>query len=227
MTGRNAISSGKPLPISKQMVWHAYLEVKGKGKAAGVDNQSLEDNLYLLWNRMASGSYFPPAVRQVEIPKGNGGKRLLGIPTVMDRIAQMVVKRFLDPELDVHFDPDSYGYRPGKSAHEAVGRARERCWRRNWVLDLDIKSFFDTIDHGLMMRALGKHTPDKWVLMYVRRWLEAPAPRKEGLSVRCWRICFCIMPLIAGCVSTTPVSSLSDTQMTLSAIVSAGAGQRS
>ena len=180
MTGRNAISSGKPLPISKQMVWHAYLEVKGKGKAAGVDNQSLEDNLYLLWNRMASGSYFPPAVRQVEIPKGNGGKRLLGIPTVMDRIAQMVVKRFLDPELDVHFDPDSYGYRPGKSAHEAVGRARERCWRRNWVLDLDIKSFFDTIDHGLMMRALGKHTPDKWVLMYVRRWLEAPVRLPDG-----------------------------------------------
>ena len=180
MTGRNAISSGKPLPISKQMVWHAYLEVKGKGKAAGVDNQSLEDNLYLLWNRMASGSYFPPAVRQVEIPKGNGGKRLLGIPTVMDRIAQMMVKRFLDPELDAQFDPDSYGYRPGKSAHEAVGRARERCWRRNWVLDLDIKSFFDTIDHGLMMRALGKHTPDKWVLMYVRRWLEAPVRLPDG-----------------------------------------------
>jgi group II intron reverse transcriptase/maturase len=169
------------------MVWQAYLEVKAKGKAAGVDHQSLEefernleDNLYRLWNRMASGSYFPAAVRRVEIPKSNGGMRPLGIPTVSDRIAQMVAKQFLEPDLDAHFDPDSYGYRPGRSAHDAVGRARERCWRRNWILDLDIKAFFDSIDHDLMMKALRKHTQEKWVLLYVQRWLVAPAQLPDG-----------------------------------------------
>jgi group II intron reverse transcriptase/maturase len=187
MIGRNLTSHGKPLPITKRMVWQAYLEVKGKGKAAGVDHQSLdefernlEDNLYRLWNRMASGSYFPPPVRRVEIPKGNGGRRLLGIPTVSDRIAQMVVKQFLGADLDAHFDSDSYGYRPGKSAHEAVERARERCWRRNWVLDLDVKAFFDSIDHDLMMKALEKHTQERWVLLYVQRWLKAPAQLPDG-----------------------------------------------
>ena len=169
------------------MVWAAYLEVRGKGKAAGVDHQTLEDfegnlkdNLYRLWNRMASGSYFPPPVKRVEIPKGNGGKRLLGIPTFSDRIAQTVVKRFLEPEIDPHFDPDSYGYRPGKSAHDAVEQARQRCWRSGWVLDLDIKAFFDSMDHDLMMRALQKHTQEKWVLLYVRRWLEAPVQMPDG-----------------------------------------------
>lgn len=185
--GRNSSASGKPFQITKRMVWEAYLEIRGKGKAAGVDHQSLEDfegnlknNLYRLWNRMASGSYFPPPVRRVEIPKGHGGRRPLGIPTVSDRIAQMVVKRYLEPALDAHFDPDSYGYRPGKSAHDAIARARERCWRRNWVLELDIKAFFDSMDHDLMMKALRKHTQEKWVLLYVQRWLGAPVQLPDG-----------------------------------------------
>ena len=169
------------------MVWQAYLEIRGKGKTAGVDHQSLEDfernledNLYQLWNRMASGSYFPPAVKRVEIPKGKKGTRPLGIPTISDRIAQTVVKQFIEPEIEPHFDPDSYGYRPGKSAHEAVGQARKRCWRRNWVLDLDIKAFFDSIDHILIMKALHKHTQEKWVLLYVKRWLKAPVQLPDG-----------------------------------------------
>ena len=148
------MNSGKSLPITKLMVWEAYKLVRRKGKAAGVDGQSrddfaedLENNLYRLWNRMASGSYFPPPVRRVEIPKAGGGVRPLSIPTVADRIAQMVVKEYLEPDLDRVFDPDSYGYRPGKSAHQAVERARKRCWQYDWVVYLDIKSFFDTIDH--------------------------------------------------------------------------------
>jgi len=187
MNGRNRGVSSKSLPITKRMVWQAYLEVKGKGKAAGVDRQSIRDfdgdrdnNLYRLWNRMASGSYFPPPVRRVEIPKRTGGFRPLGIPTVSDRVAQTVVKRHLEKELDECFDCDSYGYRPGKSAHEAVGRARERCWRRNWVLDLDIKGFFDSIDHDLMMKALCRHTRDTWVTLYVQRWLKAPVLLPNG-----------------------------------------------
>jgi group II intron reverse transcriptase/maturase len=130
-----------------------------------VDGQSivefevnLADNLYKLWNRMSSGSYFPPPVRRVDIPKDDGGTRRLGIPTVADRIAQMVVKRFLEPLVDPKFHHDSYGYRPGKSAIEAVGVARQRCWRSAWVLDLDIKAFFDSINHALLMRAVRKHT---------------------------------------------------------------------
>ena len=173
--------SDKPFQITKRMVWEAYLAIRGKGKAVGVDKQSLEDfernlknNLYRLWNRMASGSYMPPAVRRVEIPKGKGVMRPLGIPTVSDRIAQMVVKRYLEPDMDAHFDTDSYGFRPGKSAHDAVATTRERCWRRNWVLDLDIKAFFDSIDHDLLMKALRRHTQETWVLLYVQRWLKAP-----------------------------------------------------
>jgi len=187
MTGRSSAETGKPLPITKQMVWQAYLKIKGKGKAAGVDHQSLEDfernlkdNLYILWNRMASGSYFPPAVRRVEIPKESGGTRPLGIPTVSDRIAQMVVKQVLEPSLEVNFDQDSYGYRPGKSAHDAVECARKRCWRRDWVLDLDIKGFFDTIDHDLLLKALRVHTRQKWILLYVKRWLQAPVLLPDG-----------------------------------------------
>lgn len=174
------------------MIWEAWLEVKNKGKAAGVDRQSMEDfsknlqgNLYKLWNRMASGSYFPPAVRRVEIPKADGGVRRLGIPTVADRVAQMVAKRYLEPQIDPRFDEDSYGYRPGKSAHQALEKTRERCWRKAWVLDLDIKAFFDTIDHHLMMKALRKHTQESWVLLYVKRWLEAPTQLLDGsTSVR-------------------------------------------
>ena len=187
MTGRNFTAMDKPFPITKQMVWEAYLEIKGKGKAAGVDNQSLDDfnknladNLYRLCNRMASGSYFPPAVRRAEIPKSDGRKRLLGIPIITDRIAQMVVKRRLEPQVDPYFDEDSYGDRPGKSAHDAVGQTRRRCWKRDWVVDLDIKAFFDSIDHELMMKALEKHTDERWVLLYVKRWLEAPVQLVDG-----------------------------------------------
>lgn len=147
------------------MVWRAYQQVKRNGQAAGVDGQSLDDfnkdlenNLYKLWNRMASGSYLPPPVRRVEIPKSGGGIRPLGIPTVADRIAQMVVKQVLEPQLEPIFDQDSYGYRLGKSAHQVVESCRQRCWRSNWVLDLDIKGFFDAIDHDLLMRAVKTHT---------------------------------------------------------------------
>jgi len=147
------LSSDKPLPITKVMVWKAYQQVRRNGQAAGVDGQSLDDfnkdlenNLYKLWNRMASGSYLPPPVRRVEIPKSSGGIRPLGIPTVADRIAQMVVKQVLEPQLEPIFDQDSYGYRPGKSAHQAVEMCRQRCWRSNWVLDLDIKGFFDAME---------------------------------------------------------------------------------
>jgi len=177
----------KPLPITKRMVWEAYKRVKNNGKAAGVDatsmadfTEDLENNLYRIWNRMASGSYFPPPVRRVEIPKAGGGVRPLGIPTVADRIAQMVVKRYLEPELEKQFHPDSYGYRPGKSAHQAVERARVRCWHKDWVVDLDIKGFFDTIDHTLLMRAVRRHTQDKWVLLYIERWLTAPVQLPDG-----------------------------------------------
>ena len=180
------MSKAKPFSISKKEVYHAYKQVRANKGAAGVDGQSiadfdkkLEDNLYKLWNRMSSGSYFPPPVKRVEIPKA-GGTRPLGIPTVADRIAQMVVKNRLEPELDRHFDPDSYGYRPGKSAIKAVGVARERCWRYDWVVDLDISSFFDSIDHRLLMKALHHHTDCKWVLLYVERWLKAPVQLPDG-----------------------------------------------
>jgi RNA-directed DNA polymerase len=182
--------SSKSLPITKKMVWQAWLQIKSNGKAAGVDGKSLgafesdlKDNLYRLWNRLASGSYFPPAVKRVEIPKGDGGVRPLGIPTVADRVAQMVIKQHLEPLIEPCFDEDSYGYRPGKSAHQALERTRKRCWQSNWVLDLDIKGFFDSIDHDLLLKALGCHTKDKWVLMYVTRWLKAPVQMPDGQLV--------------------------------------------
>ncbi|MBI3236780.1 MAG: group II intron reverse transcriptase/maturase, partial [Chlamydiales bacterium] len=164
--------------------------VRANQGAAGVDEQTiadfergLKDNLYKIWNRMSSGSYFPPPVRTVAIPKANGGERQLGIPTVSDRIAQMVVKSKLEPVVDPLFHPDSYGYRPGKSALDAVGQTRRRCWQFDWVIDLDIKGFFDNIDHGLLMRAVRKHAKDSWVVLYISRWLTAPAQDKEGLLV--------------------------------------------
>jgi group II intron reverse transcriptase/maturase len=152
-----------------------------------VDGQSIADfeadlsnNLYKLWNRLASGSYFPPPVRRVDIPKDDGRTRPLGIPTVADRVAQMVVKRALEPLVEPHFHDDSYGYRPGKSALDAVGVARQRCWRYDWVLDLDIQSFFDEIDRDLLMRAVCKHTDCPWVLLYLERWLRAPVQMADG-----------------------------------------------
>lgn len=164
----------KPFAIPKEDVWQAYLCVKRNKGAAGVDNQSMEDfevklkdNLYKLWNRMSSGSYFPPPVKTVAIPKKGGGERYLGIPTITDRIAQMVVTMHLEPCFEQHFDADSYGYRPGKSAIEAVAQCRQRCWKRQWVIDMDIKGFFDNIDHELLMKAVEKHVPSRWVMFYV------------------------------------------------------------
>jgi RNA-directed DNA polymerase len=184
------MSEAKPFCISKREVWEAYKRVKANKGAAGVDEQTIEDfekrlkkNLYKIWNRMSSGSYFPPPVRTVKIPKANGGERKLGIPTVSDRIAQQVVKSRLEPKVDRLFHADSYGYRPRKSALDAVGRARERCWRYDWVLDLDIKGFFDNIDQNLLMRAVKKHAKDQWNILYIERWLKAPMQEEDGRLV--------------------------------------------
>ena len=182
------MDKAKPFCIAKREVWEAYKQVKANRGAAGVDGQSIEDfdrdlgkNLYRIWNRMSSGSYFPPPVRRVDIPKGDtGATRPLGIPTVSDRIAQMVVKRHLEPILEPVFHRDSYGYRPGKSAHDALVKARQRCWAHDWVLDLDIKSFFDEIDWDLLMRAVRRHTDCPWVLLYLERWLRAPVSMPDG-----------------------------------------------
>jgi len=185
------VDKAKPYCISKWEVWEAYKRVKANRGAAGVDGQSiaefeerLKDNLFKIWNRMSSGSYFPSPVRRVDIPKDNGKTRPLGIPTVADRIAQMVVKRYLEPILEELFHPDSYGYRPGKSAIGAIGVARQRCWRYDWVMDLDIKGFFDNIDHDLLMRAVRKHTDCKWVLLNIERWLKAPVQLKDGSLIQ-------------------------------------------
>jgi RNA-directed DNA polymerase len=184
------LSKAKPFSISKRVVFEAYKRVKANKGAAGVDNESIADfekdlknNLYKIWNRMSSGSYFPPPVRGVGIGKDDGGRRMLGIPTVSDRIAKMVAKIYFEPEVEPCFHPDSYGYRPGKSAIEAVGVARQRCWCYDWVLDLDIKGFFDNIDHDLMMRAVRKHTDCKWILLYIERWLKAPVQLEDGSLV--------------------------------------------
>ncbi|WP_163341199.1 group II intron reverse transcriptase/maturase [Desulfopila sp. IMCC35008] len=175
------MSTVKPFSIPKSLVWEAYQRVRSGGKSAGVDGQTLEDfeedlrgNLYRLWNRMSSGSYFPPPVKRVEIPKNSGGTRPLGIPTFTDRIAQTVVKLELDALLDQHFHPDSYGYRPGKSAFDALAQTRSRCWKYGWVLDLDIKGFFDNLDHGLLLKAVYHHTTSRWHRLYIERWLKAP-----------------------------------------------------
>jgi len=181
------ITKTKPFSICKQVVWEAYRRVKANRGAAGVDGQSikdfevdLKDNLYKIWNRMSSGSYFPPPVRAVDIPKRDGRSRRLGIPAVSDRVAQMVVKMYLEPDVEPIFHPDSYGYISGRSALDAVGVVRKRCWWYNWVIDLDIKGFFDNIDHGLMLHAVRKHTDSKWVLLYIERWLKAPAQLEDG-----------------------------------------------
>ena len=183
------VPDAKPYQIPKQLVWEAYKRVKANRGAAGVDGetvavfeQDLKGNLYKIWNRMASGSYFPPAVRLVEIPKGSGGTRPLGIPTVADRVAQTVVTMVLEPVVEPRFHPDSYGYRPGRSALDAVGRARERCWRADWVIDLDIRAFFDSLDHDLVERAVAHCTDLPWVRLYIGRWLRAPVQRPDGTT---------------------------------------------
>ncbi|KAB2950686.1 group II intron reverse transcriptase/maturase [Heliorestis acidaminivorans] len=177
----------KSFAISKQMVFKAYNQVVANRGAAGIDNISIEQfqeklskNLYKIWNRLSSGSYFPPSVKAVEIPKKNGGTRVLGVPTVADRIAQMVVRNSFEPKAEKHFLPDSYGYRPRRSAHDALAVTRKRCWQMNWVLEFDIKGLFDNIDHELLMKAVTKHTDCKWELLYIKRWLTAPFEKKNG-----------------------------------------------
>lgn len=177
----------KPYEISKYVVLEAFERVKANKGAAGIDDESLEDfeadlknNLYKIWNRMSSGSYFPPPVKAVEIPKKTGGKRVLGIPTVVDRVAQMTVKLYFEPQVEPHFHPDSYGYRPGRSAIDALGVTRKRCWKYDWILEFDIKGLFDNIDHELLMKAVCKHTDNPWVILYIQRWLTAPFQMPDG-----------------------------------------------
>lgn len=184
------MTATKPFTIPKQLVLDAFKAVKANAGSAGVDKETIADfeadlknNLYRIWNRLASGSYFPPPVKAVAIPKKNGGERLLGVPTVADRVAQMVVKRMLEPAVEPLFLPDSYGYRPGKSALDAVAVTRERCWRYDWVLEFDIEGLFDNIDHALLLRALEKHTKCRWVRLYIGRWLTAPLQVADGTLV--------------------------------------------
>lgn len=179
----------KPFTIDKWQVYEAYEAVKSNKGAAGVDGQTIEQfeadlkgNLYKIWNRMSSGTYFPPPVRAVSIPKKTGGERILGVPTVSDRIAQMVVKRLIEPDLDPVFLPDSYGYRPRKSALDAIGVTRKRCWTYNWVFEFDIKGLFDNLSHELLMKAVRKHVTCKWALIYIERWLKVPM-EKDGIFI--------------------------------------------
>ena len=184
------MNAAKPYAIPKRLVYEAYEAVKANAGSAGVDKETiaafetnLKGNLYKIWNRMSSGSYLPPAVKAVAIPKKNGGERVLGVPTVADRVAQMVVKTILEPSLEPHFLPDSYGYRPGKSALDAVEVTRKRCWEYDWVLEFDIKGLFDNIDHALLLRALEKHTDCTWIKLYIGRWLTAPMQFADGTRV--------------------------------------------
>ncbi len=184
------MSEARPFKIPKREVWEAFKRVKANRGAAGVDGQSIVDfeadlsnNLYKLWNRLSSGSYFPSPVRRVEIPKANGGTRPLGIPTVADRIAQEVVRRNLEPRLEPVFHADSYGYRPGRSAIDALRQTRQRCWRYDWVLDIDVKGYFDSIDWELLLKAIRHHTDCPWVLLYIERWLKVPVQMENGSVV--------------------------------------------
>ena len=181
------MTTAKPFEISWAIVREAFKRVKANRGSEGIDEQSieafeadLEDNLYKIWNRMSSGSYFPPPVLQVEIPKKSGGTRALGIPTVADRVAQCVAKLYLEPVVEPKFHEDSYGYRPGRQANDAVAVARQRCFERSWVVDLDIKGFFDNIPHDLVMKALRFHTDLRWLHLYVERWLKAPVQLPDG-----------------------------------------------
>lgn len=181
------MSKTKSFHISKQVIWDAYKRVKANKGSAGVDQQeikdfevNLKDNLYKVWNRMSSGTYFPKPVLRVEIPKPDGRMRPLGIPTITDRIAQMVVKFHIEPTLEQQFHVDSYGYRPNKSAEQAIKTTRQRCWQFDWVVIYVIKGFFDNIDHDLLMKAVRKHTDENWILLYIERWLKTPVQFSDG-----------------------------------------------
>lgn len=185
-------SDGKPFVIPKQRVWEAYRRVAANKGAAGVDGQSIEDfeknlrnNLYRIWNRMSSGTYFPPPVLRVDIPKADGGTRTLGLPTVADRVAQTVVALTLEPRTESIFVDDSYGYRPRKSALDAVAACRQRCWKKGWAIDLDLQKFFDSVPWELMIKAVRANITQeqRWVLLYVRRWLAAPMQTRDGVVI--------------------------------------------
>ena len=192
MSGRSCVSElkspGKPFDISKREVWEAFKKVKANKGAPGVDGVTLEEfekdlgnNLYKIWARMSSGSYFPPPVKAVEIPKPHGGgTRMLGVPCIADRVAQTVVASRLEEKVEPILHPDSYGYRPRRSALDAVAKCRERCWRKDWVIDLDVAKFFDSVPWDLIIKAVRAHTDLPWVLLYVRRWLAAPLQLPDG-----------------------------------------------
>lgn len=189
--GEERARAVKPFGIDKRVVWDAWRHVKANRGAAGIDDKSiamfeanLKDNLYRLWNRMSSGSYFPPAVRLVEIPKKNGGVRTLGIPTVEDRIAQSVVKAYIEPSIETLFHPDSYGYRPGKSALQAVEVTAGRCLDCNWVVEFDVQKAFDELAHNRVMRWVRLHVKERWAVMYIERWLKAPFVKADGTTVQ-------------------------------------------
>jgi group II intron reverse transcriptase/maturase len=181
----------KSFDISKRLVFEAWERVRANAGAPGVDAVTITEfaskeraNLYKLWNRMSSGSYFPGPVRAVEIPKDHGaGGRVLGVPNTADRIAQTAAARLLEERLELIFHPDSYGYRPGRSAHDALAVARKRCWKQDWILDLDIRAFFDSVPHDLLLKAVAHHTDERWVLLYVERWLKAPMLMADGTLV--------------------------------------------
>ena len=177
----------KSVPISREMIWTAYKKVRSNQGSEGIDEVSMfeydanrSQHLYKLWNRMASGSYFPPPLKEVEIPKKDGSSRKLGIPTISDRVGQMVIKEYLEPRFEKIFSDHSYAYRPGKDAHGALASVRENCRLFNWVIDVDIKGFFDNIDHGKLLKAVEKHVNEKWCIMYIKRWLQAPVLSKSG-----------------------------------------------
>jgi RNA-directed DNA polymerase len=181
----------KSFEIPKRLVYEAWEKVQANGGAPGVDAVSIglfrereRDNLYKLWNRMSSGSYFPGPVRGVEIPKDHGtGVRLLGVPNTVDRVAQTAAAMLLEEKLEPIFHPDSYGYRPGRSAHDALAVTRQRCWKQDWVLDCDIRAFFDSVPHDLLVKAVAHHTDERWVLLYIERWLKAPMLMPDGTIV--------------------------------------------
>jgi RNA-directed DNA polymerase len=177
----------KSYEISKDIVLEAFQRVKENKGAAGIDDESIEafesdlkNNLYKIWNRMSSGSYFPPPIKAIEIPKKSGGTRILGVPTVFDRVAQMVAKIYFEPQVEPYFHSDSYGYRPNKSAADALAATRKRCWKYNWLLEFDIKGLFDNIDHDLLLKAVHLHTDKPWVILYIQRWLKAPFQMLDG-----------------------------------------------